>query len=115
MHFVKQMGQSRMARDFDRQVAEIQIRIAVFNRYSALGIHATCVCLAKVEVQASANLCNKANNEYLRRDDTNRPLTTLTCRFKRRDRVDCFCFWKILGASDADAGTIQQLLVTPLD
>jgi len=27
-----------MARDFDRQVAEIQIRIAVLNRYTALGI-----------------------------------------------------------------------------
>jgi len=30
-----------MARDFDRQVAEIQIRIAVLNRYSALGIPVT--------------------------------------------------------------------------
>jgi len=27
-----------MARDFDRQVAEIQIRIAVMNSYTALGI-----------------------------------------------------------------------------
>jgi len=26
-----------MARDFDRQVAEIQIRIVVLNRYTALG------------------------------------------------------------------------------
>lgn len=26
-----------MARDFDRQVAEIQIRAAVLNRYTALG------------------------------------------------------------------------------
>ena len=30
-----------MARDFDRQVAEIQIRIAVLNRYTALGIPVT--------------------------------------------------------------------------
>lgn len=30
-----------MARDFDRQVAEAQIRIAVMNRYTALGISAT--------------------------------------------------------------------------
>jgi hypothetical protein len=30
-----------MARDFDRQVAEIQIRIAVLNRYIALGIPVT--------------------------------------------------------------------------
>jgi hypothetical protein len=35
------MGQSLMARDFDRQVAEIQIRIAVLNRYAALGMPVT--------------------------------------------------------------------------
>jgi hypothetical protein len=35
------MGQSLMARDFDRQVAEIQIRIAVLNRYTELGIPVT--------------------------------------------------------------------------
>ena len=38
MHCVKLLGQSLMARDFERQVAEIQIRIAVLNRYTALGI-----------------------------------------------------------------------------
>ena len=37
MNCIKLLGQSLMARDFDRQVAEIQIRIAVFNRYTALG------------------------------------------------------------------------------
>ncbi|MEP2472844.1 MAG: IS5 family transposase [Paracoccaceae bacterium] len=41
MHCVKLMGQSLMARDFERQVAEIQIRIAVLNRYTALGIPVT--------------------------------------------------------------------------
>ena len=41
MHCVKLMGQTLMARDFDRQVAEIQIRIAVLNRYTALGIPVT--------------------------------------------------------------------------
>lgn len=41
MHCVKLMGQSLMARDFDRQVAEIQVRIAVLNRYTALGIAVT--------------------------------------------------------------------------
>ncbi len=41
MHCVKRLGQSLMARDFDRQVAEIQIRIAVLNRYTALGRPAT--------------------------------------------------------------------------
>ncbi|MCH2164537.1 MAG: IS5/IS1182 family transposase, partial [Marinovum sp.] len=29
------------ARDFERQVAEIQVRIAVHNRYNALGIPIT--------------------------------------------------------------------------
>jgi hypothetical protein len=41
MHCLKLMGQSLMARDFDRQVAEIQIRIAVLNRYTALGMPVT--------------------------------------------------------------------------
>ena len=41
MHCVKLMGQSLMARDFDRQVAEIHIRIAILNRYTALGIPVT--------------------------------------------------------------------------
>lgn len=38
MRCVKLMAQTLMAREFDRQVAEIQIRIAVLNRYTALGI-----------------------------------------------------------------------------
>lgn len=41
MHCMKLMGQSLMARDFARQVAEVQIRIAVRNRYTALGIPVT--------------------------------------------------------------------------
>lgn len=41
MHCMKLLGQSLMARDFDRQVAEIRIRIAVLNRYTALGIPLT--------------------------------------------------------------------------
>jgi hypothetical protein len=41
MHCVKLLGQSLMARDFERQVAEIQIRIAVLNRYTDLGIPIT--------------------------------------------------------------------------
>jgi hypothetical protein len=35
------LGQSLMARDFDRQVAEIQIRIAALNCYTTLGIPIT--------------------------------------------------------------------------
>lgn len=41
MHCVKPLGQSLMARDFDRQVAEIQTRIAALNCYTALGIPIT--------------------------------------------------------------------------
>ncbi len=37
MPCVKPQGQRLMARDFDRQVAEIQVRIAVLNRYTAPG------------------------------------------------------------------------------
>ena len=37
MHCVKLLGQRLMARDFDRQVAELQVRIAVLNGYAALG------------------------------------------------------------------------------
>jgi hypothetical protein len=41
MHCVKLLGQGLMARDFDRQVAELQTRIAELNRYTALGIPVT--------------------------------------------------------------------------
>lgn len=41
MHCSKLMGQSRMARDFDPPVSAIQIRFAVLNSYTALGIPVT--------------------------------------------------------------------------
>ena len=41
MHCVKLLGQRLMARDFDRQVAELQVRIAILNRFTALGIPVT--------------------------------------------------------------------------
>ena len=41
MNCVKLLGQSLMARDFDRQVAELQVRAAVLNAYTALGIPVT--------------------------------------------------------------------------
>ncbi|APG47607.1 transposase, IS4 family [Phaeobacter porticola] len=41
MNCVKLLGQSLMARDFDRQVAEVQIRGAALNRYTAPGIPVT--------------------------------------------------------------------------
>jgi len=41
MHCVKLLGQRVSARDFDRQVTEIQIRAAILNRYTALGMPET--------------------------------------------------------------------------
>ena len=41
MHCVKLMGQRLMARDFDRQVAEFQVRVAVLNGFTALGTPVT--------------------------------------------------------------------------
>jgi hypothetical protein len=41
MHFVKLLGQRLAARDFDRQVAEFQVRVAVLNGFTALGIPVT--------------------------------------------------------------------------
>lgn len=41
MHFVELLGQRLAARDFDRQVAEFQIRVAVLNGFTALGIPVT--------------------------------------------------------------------------
>ena len=41
MHCMKLLGQRLMARDFDRQVAEVQVRIAIMNGYTALSIPAT--------------------------------------------------------------------------
>ena len=38
---MKLLGQRLMARDFDRQVAKIHVRIAVLKGYTALGIPAT--------------------------------------------------------------------------
>jgi hypothetical protein len=41
MHCMKLLGQWLMARDFDRQVAEVQVRVAILNGYTALGIPVT--------------------------------------------------------------------------
>ena len=41
MNCVKLLGQRLMSRDFERQVAEVQIRVAVLNRFTALGIPMT--------------------------------------------------------------------------
>ncbi|MFN4155225.1 MAG: transposase [Paracoccaceae bacterium] len=41
MHCVKQLGQLLMAREFDRRVAEVQVRVAVMNGFTELGIPET--------------------------------------------------------------------------
>ena len=41
MHCVKLLGQRLMVRDFDRQVAEFQVRVGVLNGFTALGIPVT--------------------------------------------------------------------------
>ena len=41
MNCVKLLGQRLMSREFNRQVAEVQIRVAVLNRFTALGIPMT--------------------------------------------------------------------------
>jgi hypothetical protein len=41
MHCIKLLGQRLMAQDFDRQVAEFQVRVAVLNGFTALGIPVT--------------------------------------------------------------------------
>lgn len=41
MNCVKLLGQRLMSRQFDRQVAGVQIRVAVLNRFTALGIPMT--------------------------------------------------------------------------
>jgi hypothetical protein len=41
MHCVKLLGQRLAARDFDRQVAEFQIRVAALNGFTARAIPVT--------------------------------------------------------------------------
>ena len=41
MNCTKLLGQKLMARDFDRQTAELQVRIAILNRFTALGTPVT--------------------------------------------------------------------------
>jgi hypothetical protein len=41
MHCMKLLNQRLMARHFDRQVAEVQVRVAILNGDTALGIPVT--------------------------------------------------------------------------
>ncbi|EBA14875.1 ISSpo9, transposase [Roseobacter sp. SK209-2-6] len=64
MQRVKLMGQSLMARNIERQVAAIQLRIAVLNRYTAFGIPVTevveQVCPEKEQGRLDLELSNIA-------------------------------------------------------
>ena len=64
MHCLKLLGQRLSARDFDRQVAEFQVRVAVLNGCTALGIPVTEVVgqvrPGKGEPRPSRHLCNRA-------------------------------------------------------
>ena len=59
-HRVKLLGQRLAARDFARQVAEFQVRVAVLNSFTALGTPVTeamgKVCPAIGNVRPSADL-----------------------------------------------------------
>lgn len=69
MHCVKLLGQRLTARDFDRQVAEFQVRVAVLNGFTALGRPITeavgQVRPGKGEVRLSPNLCNRADRSEM--------------------------------------------------
>ncbi|KIT18169.1 hypothetical protein jaqu_01030 [Jannaschia aquimarina] len=41
MNCMKILGQKLTSRDFDRQTAELQVRIAILNRFTTLGIPVT--------------------------------------------------------------------------
>ena len=41
MHCVRLLGRRFPARDFDRQVAEFQVRVVVLNGFTAIGIPVT--------------------------------------------------------------------------
>jgi hypothetical protein len=60
---MKLLGQRLMARDFDRQVAEVQVRVAILNGYTALGIPVTkavgSIRPGKGENRPSADLRNR--------------------------------------------------------
>jgi hypothetical protein len=64
-HFVKLLGKPLLAQDFDRQVAELQIRIALLNRFTALDIPLTeAVGVARPgngQKWRSIDLCNRAD------------------------------------------------------
>ena len=71
MHCIKLLGQRLSARDFDRQVAEFQVRVAVLNGFTALGTPITEVtgqiCPGMGKLRPSADLCNMCNRPMRKR------------------------------------------------
>lgn len=41
MHCIKLLGQRLTARDFERQITEVHVRVAILNRFTTLGIPLT--------------------------------------------------------------------------
>jgi hypothetical protein len=41
MHGIKLLGQRLSARDFNRQITEFHVRVAILNRFTTLGIPVT--------------------------------------------------------------------------
>ena len=64
MRGFKLLGERVMARDFDRQVAELQIRAAILNRFTPLGTLQTqrvgCVRSTEEKARPEFDLCNRA-------------------------------------------------------
>lgn len=82
MRCFKLLGERGMSRGFDRQVAELQIRAAILNRFAALGTPITSragqVGPGKAILRSSADLRNMCN----------RPV---------RKRYLRSCFWRVIG------------------
>ena len=65
MHCAKLLGQHLSAHDFDRQVAEIQIRAAILNDFTAFGIPRAAavgkIGLGEGDTRPQTHLCSNAN------------------------------------------------------
>jgi hypothetical protein len=68
MRCFKLLGERVMARDFDRQVAELQVRAAVLNRFTRLGTPVTVPVLYNglqmPLARPSLDLRNKASHSF---------------------------------------------------
>jgi len=90
-----------MARDFDRQVAEFQVRVAALNGVTALGIPVTetvgYVRSGKGAGRPSPDLCNRARRWQKRQTEwpakeatgCNRRLPANTRKYRLKFRLNC--------------------------